>query len=295
MNRPSFNTSGMRFGHGFQMTPWALRLLLANFAMFMLAGLGIFPRELQVEWLGFAVTPEFFRKPWTPVTYMFVHSSFGHIFMNMLVLFFFGPPLEREWGSKFFLKYYLATGLGGALFSVLLYSIAGSAPMVGASGAIFGLLLAFALNWPDAKIMLYFVFPVPAKWFVGVLGAFTLLSTINAGQGSVAHWAHLGGLVTGFVFLKYGERIGWALEKAFFKEKPSHVKVERGGAKKTAAKPASPPPTTRRKRQVNGDSLDEVDRILDKIRASGMDSLTDKERAFLDEMSRQYKKKSNTH
>ena len=263
--------------------------------MFALAGLGIIPRAFQVEWLGFAV-PELLRKPWTPLTYMFVHGGFGHVFMNMLVLFFFGPPLEQKWGSTFFLKYYLITGLGGAAFSVLLFSIAGPSPMVGASGAIFGILLAFAMNWPDAKIYLYFVFPVPAKWFVGVLGAFTLLSTIRASGGGVAHWAHLGGLVTGFVMLKYGERIGRSIEKALYKEKPRHVKVERGGKQTPVNGSPSPTPRTRRRRSgVDGDSLDEIDRILEKIGESGMESLTPKERAFLDEMSRQYNKSKKTH
>ncbi|MCG8468459.1 MAG: rhomboid family intramembrane serine protease, partial [Gemmatimonadetes bacterium] len=188
-------------------------------------------------------------------------------------------------------------GLGGALFSVLLYSFLGPTTVIGASGAIFGLLLAFALNWPDAKIYLYFLFPVPAKWFVGVFGLFTLYATLNAtltgGGGGVAHWAHLGGLVTGIVYLRFGERIGRAFDKAFFKDATPHVKVERAPRREPAK---GQPPRTKRRRGVDGDSLDEVDRILDKIRESGMDSLTPKERAFLDDMSRQYKqKKTHTH
>ncbi len=276
---------GFRFGHGFPMTMWVKRLLIANVAVFGLFALGILP-VAAVEWLAFAV-PDFLFKPWTALTYMFVHTSFGHLFTNMLVVFFFGPPLESRWGGRFFLRYYIACGLGGALFSVLLYSLVGPTAMIGASGAIFGLLLAFALNWPDAKIYLYFLFPVPAKWFVAVLGVFALFATAGGGGGGVAHWAHLGGLATGFVYLKFGERLGRSLRRVFFKDGPGHVRVESSsgpsGAPRAKARPAP------RRRPVDGDSLDEVDRILDKIRESGMDSLSPKERAFLDEMSRRYK------
>ena len=276
---------GVRFGHGFPMSRWVLRLMIANFAVFLLMAVRIVPAG-AIEWLGFMM-PGFLTRPWSVVTYMFVHGGFMHLFMNMLALFFFGPPLERKWGSRFFLRFYLVTGLGAAAFSVLLYSLTGPTLMVGASGAIFGLLVAFALNWPDAKIFLYFVFPVPAKWFVAGLGALTLLSTVQGSTDGVAHWAHLGGLVTGFIYLRYGERIGRFAHRALYKERQT-------------PKPP-PPPSPRRRRRVDGDSLDEVDRILDKIRADGMDSLSARERAFLDEVSRQYQqtkgteKKTRTH
>lgn len=159
--------------------------------------------------------------------------------------------------------------------------------MIGASGAIFGLLVAFAMNWPDSKIYLYFLFPVPAKWVVAALGLFSLLSTVSGVNGGVAHWAHLGGLVTGFTYLRFGERIGGMLEKVLFKEVPRPVKVEPGVNKKTRNFKSS----ARQWRQGSDvDSLDEINRILDKIRETGMDSLTVKERSFLDEMSREYKK-----
>jgi len=280
---------GPRFGHGFPMTPWVKRLLIANFAVFAAISLKLLPVSV-ISALAFGV-PDFLVRPWSPLTYMFVHGTFSHVFMNMLVLFFFGPPLESKWGGRFFIRYYLICGLGGALFSILLYSLIGPTQMIGASGAIFGLLLAFAMNWPDAQIYLYFLFPVPAKWFVAVLGAFTLFATVRGAGGGVAHWAHLGGMATGFVMLRYGERMGRTLKRAFFTERPSHVRVEK------SAPPPRPVPERRGRRGVDGDSLDEVDRILDKIRDTGMSSLTDKERAFLDEMSRRYKTapKSRAH
>ena len=280
--RPQYGQGAPPFGHGFPMTPLVLRLMVANFAIYLLMAVRVIPTA-AVEWLGFGV-PGFLTRPWTLVTYMFLHGSFMHVFMNMLALFFFGPPLERKWGSRTFLKYYLLTGLGGAAASVLLYSVLGPTLMVGASGAVFGLLVAFAMNWPDAKILLWFVFPVRAKWFVLGLGAFTLLSTAQGSADGVAHWAHLGGLASGFVYLRYGERIGRFASRLFFTEKPA---PPRKRARRPAGRDQPPRRTPPRRRP--GRRLDEVDRILDKIRATGMDSLTPRERAFLDEVSRQYR------
>jgi len=291
VNRYAAESSGFQFGHGFPMTLWVKRLLIANFVVFLAGELGLIPLAV-FNALAFGV-PDSLLRPWSIVTYMFLHGSFIHLFGNMLILFFFGPPLENKWGGRFFIQYYLVCGLGGALFSVLLYSILGPTVMVGASGAMFGLLLAFAMNWPDAKIYLYFLFPVPAKWFVGVLGLITLFATVRGSGGGVAHWAHLGGMVSGFIMLRWGDRIGRATKRAFVKDRPSHVKVERGGATGPPRKPAA----RRGRKGVDGDSLDEVDRILDKIRETGMESLTDRERSFLDEMSRRYKSapKGRTH
>jgi membrane associated rhomboid family serine protease len=278
----AYQTNGFRFGHGFPVTLWVKRLLLANVAFWL--SLTVFG-DLQ-EWLSFAAA-DVLRKPWSPLSYMFVHMSFGHLFMNMLVLFFFGPPLESRWGSRFFIKYYLITGLSGALFSALLYPWVGAIPIIGASGAIFGLLVAFAMNWPNSKIYLYFLFPVPAKWVVVGLGLFSLFSTVSGVDDGVAHWAHLGGLITGFMYLRFGERVGRILGKVLFKEVSRPVKVELTGNEKTKTVKSS----ARRWRQGGDvDSLDEIDRILDKIQKTGMGSLTTKERSFLDEMSRQYKK-----
>ncbi|MFV1986931.1 MAG: rhomboid family intramembrane serine protease [Gemmatimonadota bacterium] len=287
MSRYVGQGGGVRFGHGFPMTTWVKRLLIANFAVFLIQGLGIIPDAVWRS-LTFQV-PGFLTAPWSFFTYMFVHANFMHVFGNMLILFFFGPPLENKFGSPYFIKYYLATGVSGA---VLAPFFVGGQPtsLLGASGAVFGVLIAFAMNWPDAKIYLYFLFPVPAKWFVGVLGLFTLYATARGSGGGIAHFAHLGGMVTGFVILRWGDQIGRRLKGVFFREKRSHVRVESGGA---APKKRRPPPK-RGRRGVDGDSLDEVDRILDKIRETGMDSLSAKERSFLDDMSRRYKTGSET-
>jgi membrane associated rhomboid family serine protease len=144
---------------------------------------------------------------WQPFTYMFLHSTggFGHILINMLSLWMFGTELERTWGTRFFTKYYLVTGIGAAATSLLLsmwiddiyYTVT-----VGASGAIYGLLLAYGMYFPHRPIYLYFIFPIPARVFVMIVGAIAFLSAMSGPGGGVAHSAHLGGLVVGYLYLK---------------------------------------------------------------------------------------------
>ena len=146
---------------------------------------------------------------WRPLTYLFVHAGFAHIIINMLMLWMFGVELERLWGTRFFLKFYLVTGLGAAAATIFLALLPwGPGNMmwltktVGASGAIYGLLLAYGLYFPDRPIYLYMLFPIPAKYFVMIMGGIALLSSMSSDQGGVANIAHLGGLVVGYVYLK---------------------------------------------------------------------------------------------
>jgi membrane associated rhomboid family serine protease len=273
---------------GYSLTPWVKRLLIANFVVFLaISVLGLLPFRWAVDTLGFS-TPDLFRHPWSPVTYMFVHANFGHIFFNMLILFFFGPPLERAWGGREFLKFYLLCGVGAALTSVLLYQWIGPVLVIGASGALMGVMLAFAMKWPDARVLLWFVIPVKVKYLVGVMIVFDLLATRSAlgGQagGGVATWAHLGGAATAWIYLRYGDRIETRLRR--MNPRRAHIGVEKGGKASGEGRDAG---RRRRDRPVDGDTLDEVDRILDKIRDSGIESLTAKEKAYLDEMSRRYR------
>ena len=140
---------------------------------------------------------------------MFLHGGIGHLLINMLSLWMFGTELERMWGTRFFTKYYFVTGIGAGVIT-LLWSISPLpfaeqiyyAPMIGASGAIYGVLLAYALSFPHRPIYMYFVFPIPAKYFVMIVGAITFLSSVGGGGGGVAHTAHLGGLAVGYLYLK---------------------------------------------------------------------------------------------
>jgi len=273
---------------GYALTDWVKRLLIANFAVYVaISVLGLIPFGWAVDTLGFS-TPALLRHPWSPVTYMFVHAnSFGHVFFNMLILFFFGPPLERAWGGREFLKFYLLCGVGAALTSVLLYRWIGPVSVIGASGALMGVMLAFALRWPDARVLLWFIIPVKVKYLVGVIIVLDLFATRTVLSGSpgggVATWVHLGGAATAWIYLRHGTAIEARLRR--MNPRRARLGVERG------SRAQGPDRTARRRRDrpVDGDALDEVDRILDKIRDSGIESLTAKEKAYLDEMSRRYR------
>ncbi len=274
-----------RFGGGpfaAILTPWVKRLLIANFGIYLLMALGLLPSvATMADMFGFSAA-NILTHPWSPLTYMFVHGGFMHVLFNMLAVFFFGPPLERAMGGRSFLRYYLICGVGAALTSILLIQLIGTPTVIGASGAVFGVMLAFAWRWPDAPIYVWGILPIKAKYMVGILGLGALWATMQAGRvGGVAHWAHLGGLITGFVYLKYGDNIAarWL-----------RLRGRRGATDDSGVSHSIG--VIRRRGQTGGargDNLDEVDRILDKIREHGMDALNSRERKFLDEMSRKYR------
>jgi membrane associated rhomboid family serine protease len=148
---------------------------------------------------------------WRPFTYMFLHGGVFHILFNMLALWMFGVELERMWGSRYFTKLYLVAG-GGAALTTLLLSFAPlpfadrlyDSLTIGASGAVYGVLLAYALYFPNRPIYMYFFFPIPAKYFVMIMGAISLYSSMGATGGGVAHTTHLGGLLAAYLYLKGG-------------------------------------------------------------------------------------------
>ncbi len=153
---------------------------------------------------------------WQLVSYGFLHGSFNHIFFNMFALWMFGLQIERAWGSQRFTLYYLVCIVGAGITQLVVQQVTGSFwPTIGASGAVFGLLLAYGVMFPDARVMLIF-FPVPikAKWFVLIYGGIELLFGITNAMPQVAHYAHLGGLFFGAAVLwKWGWRPGmtWRL------------------------------------------------------------------------------------
>ena len=145
---------------------------------------------------------------WQVASYMFLHAGIFHILFNMLALWMFGTELERLWGTRYFLKFYFVTGIGAGvltvLFSLLPFGFAQllqRSIVIGASGAIYGLLLAYALYFPDRPIYMYFVFPIPAKYFVMIMGALAFYSSLSDNSG-IANATHLGGLVVAYLFLK---------------------------------------------------------------------------------------------
>lgn len=270
------------FGMGLSLTPMVKRLLIANVAVF---AAGLILHDFVFDWFAFQPTRIVFR-PWGLVTYMFVHGGPWHLFGNMLFLFFFGPPLEARWGEQEFLKYYLICGLGGALLSFAFLP----ANIVGASAAVYGIMLAFAMNWPNAPIYVFGIFPVPAKYLVAFLGVVALLSASGSaeGGGGVAHLAHLGGLAAGWIYLKADFRAGRALEglqRTVGRRR--HMAAVPGEEKQEAPRAAR----KRREPAQREDSAlyDRVDAVLDKISAEGMASLTEAELALLDEVSKKHR------
>jgi membrane associated rhomboid family serine protease len=196
------------FGPG-PVTPAIKAIIIANIAAFVV--------DILLERTsGFQLSSYFGLRPadvvgrlflWQPLTYMFLHGGVFHILFNMLALWMFGVELERMWGSRYFTKYYLVAGVGAAVTTIVLSFIPGifgsiySIPTIGASGAVLGVLLAYAMYFPNRPIYMYFVFPIPAKYFVMIIGAISLLA---APGGGVAHTTHLGGLLAGYLYLRGG-------------------------------------------------------------------------------------------
>lgn len=150
-------------------------------------------------------------QPWQLITYAFLHGGFNHLFFNMFAVWMFGFPIERMWGSKRYAEYFFICVLGAGLIQLLVQYISGSVyPTIGASGAVFGLLLAYGVTWPNNKLILIF-FPVPikAKWFVLIYGVAELVFGVTGAMPQVAHYAHLGGLLFGAGLLwRWGWRPG---------------------------------------------------------------------------------------
>ena len=138
---------------------------------------------------------------WQLATYLFLHGGWGHIIFNCLALWMFGYELERMWGSRKFLFYFFLTGIGAALFNVLLDPF-GGIPVIGNSGAVYGVLLAYGVLFPDRPIFLYFVIPVKAKWFVLIIGLVEFWMSLTQPGSGVAHIAHLGGMLFGYLYLR---------------------------------------------------------------------------------------------
>ena len=183
------------------LTPIVKYLVIANAVAFLwssLAGAEI------IAILG--LTPALFLGKlflWQGATYLFLHGGFFHLFWNMLVLWMFGAELERYLGGRRFLHFYFVTGVGAGLLSVAVSPFS-PIPIIGASGAVYGILMAYGMLFPERYVYLYFLFPVKVKYFVAVVGLLAFFSSLNASGGTIAHTAHLGGMVFAFLFLK-----GW--------------------------------------------------------------------------------------
>jgi hypothetical protein len=219
------------------------------------------------------------------VTYAFLHGSFLHLLFNMIALFMFGPPVEARLGGARFIRLYVIALLGGAAFSFAFLPLAGGAVIIGASAAVFGVMLAFVLEWPDAPVLIFpLPFPVKAKWVVIFLAGLSLVAGLSGVRDGVAHLAHLGGFAAALLYLRgpallhRGGHAGAAEGSTAVLVHPFSTETSRG------LRPFGP-----RRRSADAKVLEEVDRVLDKISAGGLSSLTPEERRFLDEMSKRFK------
>ncbi|MEI6300614.1 MAG: rhomboid family intramembrane serine protease [Betaproteobacteria bacterium] len=185
----------------FSLPPVTQALILTNVILFFAPGMGMaLPLDALALWpLG----PNFM--PWQVLTYAFLHGSLTHLLFNMFGLYMFGGDIERVWGSKRFLNYYLICVLSAAAAQLLVSFLMGSRyPTVGASGGLFGLLIAFAMVYPNRMIMpLIPPIPMRAPVFVALYGGLELFLGVTGSQSGVAHFAHLGGLAGGYLFIKF--------------------------------------------------------------------------------------------
>ncbi len=263
------NAPQMRIGFP-SLTPMVKWLLIANVSMFFVQQLVINMNvgDPIVQW--FSVYPYSILarlSVWRLLTYQFLHAGFWHIAMNMLGLYFLGPTLERHWSSKRFLGFYLGCGaVGGILYTFLAGGWLGTGPMVGASGAIYGLLAACAILFPQF-VVFFIVFPVPIRVASVVIGLGALYSVLSQGPNAGGEAAHFGGMVAGVVYVFTQQRWDQWLYKF------NHERHHR-----------------REVKQIN--LHDDVERILEKVHNSGLHSLSGKEKAVLKKATEQEQKRN---
>jgi len=255
---------------------------------------------------------------WQPITYMFMHGNFGHLFFNMFALWMFGSALENTWGTKRFLTYYMVCGFGAGMIQLLVIGLqihslsqnlspdiiqmihdngaqllhdgknyigemgalnrAINAVTVGASGSVFGLLLAFGMMYPNSVIYIYFLLPLKAKWFVIIYGALELVLGITGTNDGIAHFAHLGGMLFGFFLILH-----WNKENRFFKFKMPVFKKKRNKKYSVSSNYYYEPHylSDEEYNYQKKQNEDKINRILDKISKNGYESLSKEEKDFL--------------
>ncbi len=246
-------------------------IIIINVAVFIV--MYLLPVE-KFFLLTFGIVPKFVWSRgfiWQPLTYLFIHGGFWHILMNMFVLWMFGMEIENYWGKKEFYKYYFITGIGSGLIT-LLFSLNSTIPVVGASGAIYGILVAFALMFPNRYLYLYFLIPIKAKYFVIFIAVVTFFSTITPGTSNISHLTHLGGFLIGFVYLKR-----WQISSFVRSKFPNiSIKIPIRRVRKT-----SKDKEVIKKYDTDETFKEELNLILDKINQDGYDTLNKEEKRTL--------------
>ncbi|MCB1159029.1 MAG: rhomboid family intramembrane serine protease [Leptospiraceae bacterium] len=269
----------VRFGPS--ITPAVKALIIINSAIFVIhfIAAGIFNFKFLrsgdplMEYLALnprELNPLFYYKL---LTYAFLHGGIMHLLLNMFSLWMFGSELEIKYGSKNFVGAYLLSCLLGGILSLIVYNLNGSYYYVlGASGGIFGVLLMYALNWPDREVLFMMLFPIKIKYLIGIYMLIIMFSQAGEG-GNIAHMAHLGGAIGGalFFFADRNYKINFNFSLSRYRQKRKMMKYQEEMYERQNAK-------------------ERVDELLDKISKHGMKSLTRKERQFLKEASNEYYK-----
>ena len=242
-------------------------LIVANVSIFFLVAL----LELESVFnMFFGLVPKYVWSKlyiWQPFTYMFLHGGIWHLFINMLVLWMFGSEIERYWGRKEFLGFYFITGVGSGILTAL-FSLDSTIPVVRASGAIYGVLLAYGLMFPNRVIYLYFFIPVKVKYFVLFIGGIAFISSFTNSASAVSHLTHLSGMVIGFIYMKSNVRI------SNLSDSVNNFKIKRQVKK------------AEKVRRSYDNVMHEVDIILDRINEVGYENLTEDEKQRLEEASK---------
>ncbi|MCL2156101.1 MAG: rhomboid family intramembrane serine protease [Leptospirales bacterium] len=269
---------------------WVMKIIFINISIFLIQNLSINMNNIMPY--KFAIGDHIFESSitmmnyyfglipalvvtkyyvWQFVTYMFLHGGFWHIFFNMYGVMLFGSPIEQLWGTKRFLIYYFFTGIGaGITIFVVNYFILGGAeifiPTIGASGALFGLLLAFGILFPNAELLIFFILPIKAKYLVFLYGAIELTAQITSGgSGGISHLGHLGGLLFGLIFFAIAKKRGIKFSAKKMKARMDKEIIER-------------------ERIFNSDSKKTTERlsaILKKLKSGGINAINDDEYQFI--------------
>jgi membrane associated rhomboid family serine protease len=290
-----------------RITPAVQWLIGLNVLIYFLQ-LTVVPPEAMWGALGFELRD--LDSWWTVFTYMFVHGGFWHLALNMYMLWIFGPRLEHSWTPGRFTMFYLWCGLGGWLFHLL---FARNAPIIGASAATLGVMLAYAMRWPDDEVLAFWIVPMKVKWLVALLVGINLINgaaSLTAPGSGVAYFAHLGGLAFAWLWMRtpsaqsldrLRQRVSQvpdipdetprAIPRSLPRSRERTNEVDEVVAKSKAIVAKRPAPPTVATNAPRDERSAKLDMVLDKISQKGLASLTHDERRLLEEMSKELRKK----
>jgi len=242
-------------------------LLIINIIVFVLIELS---GRRSILFLSFGLVPSMVwtqLKIWQIFTYSFIHGGFFHIFFNMFVLWMFGKDLENQWGTKDFLNYYFVCGMGAGFITVL-FGINSIIPIVGASGAIYGLLVAYGFTYPNRLVYLYGLFPLKVKHMVLGLGVIAFFASMSASQSNISHITHISGMIIGLIMMYFN--LSWSgLKMWYFKFRLKNISQQSST-------------NNDKEKQMR----QKVDEILDKLNDNGWESITEKEEKYLNQASK---------